>query len=233
MILVQAVVAGFLAGQIRAWYGGRRLSAPDLRCACLVLLAFIPQWLAFFLPASRNLVPDRLAPAVLVGSQALLLLFAWLNRDRPGFRALGLGLALNLLVITLNGGLMPISPETLARLVPEIPESWQVGGRLGSSKSILLPTTATHLAWLSDRFLPPSWFPNRMAFSLGDAFIAGGAFFLLWVSGGEQRATSSVTPMNTPMNTLKSSEQRDDCRTRRPLTLERIRSISRGYFIRG
>ena len=78
MLLVQAVVAGFLAGQIRAWYGERRLSVPDLRWACLVLLAFIPQWLAFFLPASRNLVPDRLAPAVLVGSQALLLLFAWL-----------------------------------------------------------------------------------------------------------------------------------------------------------
>jgi hypothetical protein len=129
----------------------------------------------------------------LIGSQLLLLLFAWYNRAQPGFFALALGVGLNLLVIALNGGLMPISPETLGDLMPIIPEDWHIGERLGTSKNILLPATATHLAWLSDRFLLPSWCPNRVAFSLGDVFIAGGAFWLLWASGQRPHASPQVT----------------------------------------
>jgi hypothetical protein len=182
VILLLAVVAGLLAGQVRAWRGRRRLMPPSLRLVWLVLLAFSPQWFAFYLPATRRLIPDGLAAVALVSSQALLLVFAWFNRDRPGFWALGLGLALNLLVIALNGGLMPISPETVARLAPKaLPEAWQVGSRLGISKDVILPVAATRLWWLSDRFLLPAWFPYRVAFSLGDVFIASGAFWLLGV----------------------------------------------------
>lgn len=186
--LLLAVVAGLLAGQVRAWYGRRCLSPPSLRLVWLVPLAFLPQWLAFYLPATERSIADSLAAVALVSSQALLLVFAWFNRDQPGFRALSLGLALNLLVIVLNGGLMPISPETVARLAPDAPpEAWQVGSRLGTSKDVVLPTTAMRLWWLSDHFLLPSWFPYRVAFSLGDAFIAAGAFLLLWVLGREPR----------------------------------------------
>jgi hypothetical protein len=190
LILLLAVVAGLLAGQARAWSGGRHLSAPSLRLVWLVPVAFLPQWLAFFLPATRRLITDNLAAVVLVGSQFLLLIFAWRNRHQPGFWALGLGLALNLLVITLNGGLMPISPQTVARLGPDVPsETWQVGGRFGTSKDVILPSTDTRLGWLSDRFLLPTWFPYRVAFSLGDVFIAGGAFWFLWMLGGDRQDT--------------------------------------------
>lgn len=161
------------------------MSPPHLHLAWLVPMAFIPQWLAFYQLTARRLVTDDVAEVILVGSQLLLLVFAWRNRGRPGFWALGIGLGMNLVVITLNGGLMPISPETITRLVPSAPvETWLVGRHLVGSKNILLPTTATHLAWLSDCFSLPSWLPYRVAFSLGDVFIAFGAFWMLWKFGG-------------------------------------------------
>jgi hypothetical protein len=184
VILLLAVVAGLLAGTVRARRGGRHLVVPNLRLLWLVPVAFFPQWLAFYLPATRKLMPDDLAAVALVSSQALLLIFAWFNRGQPGFWALGLGLVLNLLVITLNGGLMPISPDMVMRLAPEMPpNAWQTGQRLGTGKDIVLPIAATQLWWLSDRFLLPSWFSYRVAFSLGDVLIAAGAFWLLWTIG--------------------------------------------------
>ncbi len=185
MVLLVAVVAGLLAGLARARYGRRPLQVPDLRLVWLALVAFVPQLVAFYLPASSRLPADSLAALALVGSQVALLIFAWLNRKQPGFWALALGLALNLLVIGLNGGLMPISPETASQLMPDAsPDMWQAGHRLG--KDIVLPAAATRLEWLADRFLLPSWLPYRVAFSLGDVFIALGAFWLLWAMGGPE-----------------------------------------------
>ena len=183
MVLLVAVVAGLLAGLARARYGRRPLRVPNLRLVWLALVAFLPQWLAFYLSIGSRSPADGLAAAALVGSQVALLIFAWLNRKQPGFWALALGLALNLLVITLNGGLMPISPETAGRLLLNAsPDIVQIGHRLG--KDIVLPPAATRLEWLADRFLLPTWLPYRVAFSLGDVLIAWGALWLLWTMGG-------------------------------------------------
>ena len=188
MILLLAVVAGLLAGLARAWCGGRRWSSLSLRVIWLALLAFVPQWLAFYLPDTRYLIANGWTAIALISSQLLLLVFAWFNRRQPGFWMLGLGLTLNLLVIALNGGLMPISPETVARLSPHAsPNSWQIGYRLGTGKDIVLTVETTRLWWLSDRFLLPDWFPYRVAFSVGDTFIAAGAFWLLWMLGARHR----------------------------------------------
>ncbi|RIK40828.1 MAG: hypothetical protein DCC55_13815 [Chloroflexi bacterium] len=194
MILLYAVFAGLIAGWLRAWYHQGHLVLPELHLLWLVPLAFAPQWLAFFWPPTRELINMRMAAVILVGSQVLLLIFAWANRKHRAFWWLGLGLLLNLLVIVLNGGLMPVSPETLSRLFTNTnPEEWQVGQRVGTSKDIVLPEHATRLAWLSDRFLLPEWMPQRAAFSLGDVLIAVGAFWFLWQAGAvRQGALSSA-----------------------------------------
>ncbi len=186
MILLLAVLAGLLAGLVRAWRGGRPLSSPSLHLVWLAVLAFIPQWVAFYLPPTRPWITNNGAAVALISSQVLLLVFAWFNRRQPGFPMLGLGLALNLLVITLNGGLMPISPETVARLATSAPTpAWPLGNRLGSGKDIVLTAASTQLVWLSDCFVLPDWFPYRVAFSVGDILIAGGAGWLLWALGGD------------------------------------------------
>ena len=187
MILLLAVIFGLIVGLLRAHWGGRCLAPPRLRFEWLVLVAFAPQWFSFFLPATRELLADRFVAVSLVSSQLLLLGFVLLNRRQPGFWVLGLGLTLNLLVISMNGGMMPISPATVAILAPEATsDAWQVGHRFGTSKDILLPVTSTRLWWLSDRLLLPAWFPypERVAFSIGDLFIAAGTFWLMWTLGG-------------------------------------------------
>ncbi|MCX6045267.1 MAG: DUF5317 domain-containing protein [Chloroflexi bacterium] len=180
-----AVIIGLLVGAVRARIGKRPFLIPDLHAIWLVLVAFIPQWAAFYLPLTRRAVTTEWAATALISSQAILLLFAWFNRRHRAFWVLGLGLILNLTVIVLNGGLMPISRETLTKLKLDAPiTDWQMGSRVGGSKDILLSPAQTRLEWLSDRFVLPGWFPYKAAFSLGDLLIALGAIWLLWESGG-------------------------------------------------
>lgn len=187
MILAFAVVIGLAAGVGRAWLGKRNYRAAELRLPSLVLLAFLPQFLFFTIARMGLRVPGAWAPWILVSSQILLLVFAWLNRRQPGFYLLGAGLLLNFLVIVLNGGLMPISPEMVRRIYPGVAESkWQVGSRLGNGKDIVLVVSETKLWFLSDRFSFPGFLPFQVAFSAGDVLIALGAFWLLWSLGGSE-----------------------------------------------
>ena len=188
MILLTAVIAGLIAALVRVRIGQRQLQALRLKLEWLVVLSFVPQLLAFHLPATAERMPDSWAPLILVSTQFLLLVFFWVNRKAPGFWILGLGLGLNFLVIVLNQGLMPINPETVARLVPNAPEgAWQVGERMGYSKDIVLTVAESKLWLLSDRMMLPDWIPYRVAFSIGDIFIAIGAFWLLWSLGGSEK----------------------------------------------
>ena len=187
MILVLGIAAGWLCGLIRSRITGQPYQVPQLKKIWLVLAAVLPQLLIFQIPYTASWFSSSWAAGVLVASQVVLLIFIWFNRDRVGIIILGLGLALNLLVIALNEGLMPISPETVLALYPDFPLSaWQIGTRPGMSKNILLPVEDTRLAWLSDSILLPEWFPWTRALSPGDLFIVLGVFWLLAVENQEK-----------------------------------------------
>jgi hypothetical protein len=184
MILLTAILVGLLVGQLRARQVGSAWQVPELQHSWLVPVAFLPQFFAFYLPASRERIPDAVAAICLVSSQIGLLIFCLLNRHQGGLKILGAGLLLNLLVITANGGFMPLSMETAEQLIPKhILENMKIGSRLdASSKDILLPFDAMVFPWLSDRF--PAWFPYRFAFSLGDLIVGMGAYLVFATGSG-------------------------------------------------
>jgi len=185
ILLLAAVVAGLVSGLIRAKFGHRPYQPYQLQLTWLVVVALIPQWLVFSFPPTRTIIPDAVASTFLVLSQLLLVVFAWANRKTAGFWLLGFGLLLNLAVIASNGGFMPISPETVRWLVPEAsPDAWAIGERFGTGKDIVLRIEETNLYFLSDQLRTPDLFDYRVAFSVGDVWIALGAFWLLWSSGG-------------------------------------------------
>jgi hypothetical protein len=181
VILLTSIAAGILTGWACARWQGRSWRPPLFQATWLVALGFLPQMFAFYLPLTRRLFPDWLASGSLVLSQITLLAFALLNWRLFGMPLLIFGLGCNLLVILVNGGFMPLPVETASRLVSaSVLDSLEVGGRISStSKDILLRESRILLPFLSDRFIPPTFFPYRFAFSLGDIFIGFGAFGLL------------------------------------------------------
>ncbi len=183
MILVTALIAGYLAGLCWAKWRKTNWQPPVLRSFWLIFVAFLPQVFAFYLPGVRNQIAAPVAAVCLVTSQVGLLLFCLLNRRLPGMYILAFGLLLNLAVISANGGLMPISTLTAAHLIPaQKLAGLEIGGRFGASKDILLLPETIVFPWLADRFLPPGWSPYQFAFSLGDVFIGAGAFLMLALS---------------------------------------------------
>ncbi len=192
MILLVAILAGLVVGLSLARLQKRPWTVPLLRKPWLVIIAFLPQFFNLYLPATRTRAGDDLAVAGLIVSLVLLLVFCWFNRRLSGAWLLALGLAFNLLVIAANGGFMPISPQTASRLIsPEILATLGNGDRFGYKDILLLPEQ-TRLIWLSDFFLPPEGFPYQVAFSLGDVFIAAGAFWLMVTQGKTLEAIKKI-----------------------------------------
>ena len=179
MILLLALAAGLLAGLAWASWRGNPYQTPELRHLWLVFVAFLPQFIVIYLPKARGQLSDWLVAGSLLASQILLFGFAWLNRRIPGMPILICGVVLNLAVMSANSGFMPISPQTAGHLVSKNSLlDIQLGSRIGP-KDILLRPQDTRFEWLADRFLTPAWFPYQAAFSLGDVFIAIGAFWML------------------------------------------------------
>jgi hypothetical protein len=179
MILWLGLGAGLVTGFGLSKWRGHPYRSPALNHIWLVFIGFLPQFLVIYLANNRVTIPDWLSALSILTSQLLLLIFAWLNRHLPGMSILIVGLVLNLAVMVANGGFMPINPNTAERIVgTERIASFELGSRIGY-KDILLPATETRLEWLADRFLLPVWLPYQVAFSLGDVFIAIGAFGIL------------------------------------------------------
>lgn len=176
MILLVAVLLSLVVALLR---GGRlsRLAEVPFRYGWMAILALALQILTicFPLPRSESLWGPR--ALLLLGSNALLIAVVVLNRKLPGLPLIGLGLGLNLLAMLANGGFMPVAPEALAQAgLANLALDTAAGAHLRASKDVLLTRENTCLWILSDIFVLPQ--PVGTVFSLGDIFLALGAFVL-------------------------------------------------------
>lgn len=125
-------------------------------------------------------------------TNAALAVVLALNLRVPGMRLLLAGMALNFCVMAANGGLMPVSPETLLRgghgsSLARTP----IGQPMRRSKDVLLREEETQLALLSDRIVLPM---GRGSFSVGDVLIAAGMVVGLYGAAGSSLRAGRVLP---------------------------------------
>jgi hypothetical protein len=144
------------------------------------VLAFLGQALLLRLYGTHAIGEGILRVGLIL---TFLALFGFIaaNLRHTGIRIMALGVMLNFAVIVANGGLMPVSPETMARVSSLQPDSdVLIGDPVPNSKDALIERHDTALWWLSDVLALPGDLPwSRIAFSVGDIFIALGLAFLV------------------------------------------------------
>ena len=164
----------------------RALARVELRGISLAIIAILIQTvIVSVLPTT---LPGSVAAFLHVGSFALALTFLYVNRDIPAIGVMALGGFCNMLVITINHGVMPASPAALraagkaARLHGEFRNSTTVNG--------------AHLRWLGDVFAIPSSWPLANVFSIGDVLLVLGATMFLHLVCGSRltRAGRAAAP---------------------------------------
>jgi hypothetical protein len=126
-------------------------------------------------------LPDGLRAALLVAAYPVAAVFLAANWRLPGIRLVALGAAMNLVGITVNGGVMPASPSALAGAGLPVNQP-------GFQNSAVLADP--QLAFLGDVFFIPASWPLSNVFSVGDVLIALGLVWALHRICGSRLAPS-------------------------------------------
>lgn len=145
-----------------------RLANLRFRGGALALLASLAQLVSAL--SGRYLLGILLTAGLLAG-------FCWLNRRQGGILLAAAGIALNLTVMAANGGIMPVSQTTFARISGAAVEP---GAPIPFSKDRVLNDDQAALAVLGDRLLLPGPLAGLAAWSIGDALLLAGVGWLFW-----------------------------------------------------
>jgi hypothetical protein len=130
-------------------------------------------WAVYF--ASTEGAPGIARRVVLPLTLALLLVFALRNSHLWGVRIMAVGFLLNLLAISANGGLMPVSPEQVASVnLADRIEDVQLGEPVPGSKGVLMAPGEARFWFLSDIIVFPPRSPVARVLSVGDLLVLSG-----------------------------------------------------------
>jgi hypothetical protein len=176
------IIVALLSGVIGLVRGGRfdNLTHLSIHWSALPLIALGLQILVIYGPGRSEAGAYSLSALLVLSSYALLMVAVLVNRQLPGMIALGLGAALNFLVILVNGGWMPVTAEHLT--VSGLMSSSRIltsGQRVPFSKDVIMDGQEIHLRWLSDIFMIPKAGLLAMVFSVGDILMMLGLFRLI------------------------------------------------------
>jgi Family of unknown function (DUF5317) len=150
-----------LAGGRLSALGDLRLRMPGLAFAGILaqvlIVSVVPQGLG------------AVADWVHLLSYGLLGACAWVNRRVPGVPLIALGGLLNVIVIAVNGGVMPADPSLIVHAA-------QAGGHGFVNSGVV---QHPHLAFLGDNYATPRDWPLANVYSIGDFVILLGVVVLL------------------------------------------------------
>ena len=135
-------------------------------------------------------------PALWMACLAGMLAVVLRNAVQPGparvaFLVAALGLALNVVVITANGGYMPQSSE--ARIAAR-GSALAADANLTELYNVTPAGPDTRLAWLGDVIPQPSWLPRANVISLGDVILSLALAGLLLVTIGRRDTQLKENP---------------------------------------
>ncbi len=179
MLFITAIL---LSGAIALVRGGRLNNLTDLsiRWSALPLLAVGLQIFVVYGLGNEEACSFSLPALLILASYVLLLITMMANRTLPGMAWLGLGAALNFLVMLVNGGWMPVTAELLVTAgFIDTPSAVRPGLRIQASKDVVMISSETHLRWLSDVLVIPKAGLFSVVFSAGDVLMIFGLFRLI------------------------------------------------------
>ena len=176
-MLLGAILLGLLLG---LWAGGRmsNLATIHLRWAGLLFVAVIVRFgTEALLNAGVDIVETLRLPLLLSGF-VLLLVGTWVNRGYPGMGIAFVGILFNAIVITVNGGYMPVWDEALTAAGMGLTD-------VTSALHIVVSGTAEQFLFgalvLGDIIPVPIPFLQNVV-SIGDVFLSLGLGFFLFAS---------------------------------------------------
>ncbi len=176
-MLIGGVALGLIVGLL---LGGRieRLADVRLKLLPLLFLAVIVRFgTEIMLGAGVPLVETLRLPLLALG-YVLLLIALWQNRGYPGLALAFVGVASNALVITVNGGFMPVwmPAYEAAGFTTPLSTALHVPLAFGTAPEFFL-----HLGPLGDLIPIPLPFVRNVA-SIGDLFLTFGLAFFLFAT---------------------------------------------------
>ena len=136
----------------------------DVRFGWLIILAFVIQLATILTITDPSALVLKKAIMAVTG---LLILGGLIPNLRWwGFRVLAVGFLLNALVMIVNGGLMPVTPENYAKVARSDVGPVAIGETPPRTKSVVMVDDETRLAFLSDVVYVGS--PSPRVYSVGD-----------------------------------------------------------------
>lgn len=168
----EAVILGLLIGYVR---GGRMLNIGNMhiRGWLLVIIAFVLQIVPIFL----GVVPiiGNYGHVISFSAMILMLLVVCINLDKKGFWLIALGAVMNILAMSFNGLLMPVSLESMNYIgLTDVVEAVKTGQVVNYMS---IQEVAHWSQYLGKTLSLPKMYPLAKVISIGDLIMSLGVFW--------------------------------------------------------